>query len=134
MLRIFSIVLLAVTLGSSLSWAAPPREVEVDVAAKIRPPRADASHGDVVLYGADWCPQCRRARKYLASQNIAYRLVDTETPQGKAAYKAARGRETGIPLMVVGNQMIRGFSVESYDRAFETNKKGASKKPGQKRP
>ncbi len=135
MFKGISIVLLAITLGVPTSRAAPPREVEVevDVAAKLRPPRAQASQDDVVLYGADWCPQCRNARKYMASRRIAYRWVDTETPHGNAAYKSARGKQTGIPLLVVGRQSSLGFSVDSYDELFEKNEKSTSRKSEPKR-
>ncbi len=32
----------------------------------------------VVLYGADWCPDCRRAKKYLSSNDVNYQFIDVD--------------------------------------------------------
>lgn len=34
--------------------------------------------GRVVLYGADWCPDCRRAKAYLSDNKINYEFVDVD--------------------------------------------------------
>ena len=34
--------------------------------------------GDVVMYGADWCGDCRRAKAYFADHSIEYTYVDLE--------------------------------------------------------
>ena len=33
---------------------------------------------EIVLYGATWCPDCRRSKAFLSDQRIAYRYVDLE--------------------------------------------------------
>ena len=33
---------------------------------------------DIVFYGADWCPDCRRAKAYLKSNNIDFKFVDVD--------------------------------------------------------
>jgi thioredoxin reductase (NADPH) len=33
---------------------------------------------DIQVYGASWCPDCRRAKKFLADQRIAYEWLDIE--------------------------------------------------------
>jgi thioredoxin reductase (NADPH) len=33
---------------------------------------------DVTVYGAPWCPDCRRAKKFLAEQRVAYEWVDID--------------------------------------------------------
>ena len=33
---------------------------------------------DIIFYGADWCPDCRRAKAYLKSNNIDYKFVDVD--------------------------------------------------------
>ena len=35
-------------------------------------------NGRVVLYGADWCPDCRRAKSYLADNQINYQFIDVD--------------------------------------------------------
>ena len=39
--------------------------------------------GEITVYGAYWCPDCRRAKKFLGEQRIPYNWVDIE--QDKAA-------------------------------------------------
>ena len=35
----------------------------------------------ITFYGADWCPDCRRAKKYLKENNIDYDFVDVDMDQ-----------------------------------------------------
>jgi thioredoxin reductase (NADPH) len=37
------------------------------------------SNGRMVLYGADWCPDCRRAKSYLESNGINYQFIDIDS-------------------------------------------------------
>ncbi len=40
----------------------------------------------VVVYGADWCPDCSRAKKYLGQQMVNFRWVDIERDSEARAY------------------------------------------------
>ncbi len=44
---------------------------------------------EINIYGANWCSDCRRTKKYLGEQRIHYNWFDIEkeTPEGKAAYE-----------------------------------------------
>ncbi|UCG03863.1 MAG: FAD-dependent oxidoreductase [Candidatus Heimdallarchaeota archaeon] len=46
------------------------------------------SESIINVYGANWCSDCRRTKKYLGEQRIHYRWFDIEleTPEGKASY------------------------------------------------
>ena len=35
-------------------------------------------NNQITLYGADWCPDCRRAKAYLKENNIDYTFVDVD--------------------------------------------------------
>lgn len=72
---------------------------------------------NVTLYGASWCPYCRGARTYLAQRGIAFQEVDIDTPSGRYAYDMAGGR-SGVPLLIVGNRRVQGFSKKGYDALF----------------
>jgi len=55
----------------------------------------------VTVYGADWCPDCRRSKKFLGEQFIPYRWVDIEQDLAGEAY--VLGRNNGkriIPTVV----------------------------------
>jgi thioredoxin reductase (NADPH) len=54
------------------------------------------------VYGANWCSDCRRTKKYLGEQRIHYRWLDIEltTPEGEASYEfvlAANEKISGKP-------------------------------------
>jgi thioredoxin reductase (NADPH) len=33
---------------------------------------------EIIVYGADWCGDCRRAKRFLNQHNIPYRWIDIE--------------------------------------------------------
>ena len=55
----------------------------------------------VTVYGAYWCPDCRRSKKFLGEQFIPYRWVDIEQDQEAEAYVLQRndGKRI-IPLIL----------------------------------
>jgi len=58
--------------------------------------------GKITIYGANWCSDCRRTKKYLGEQRIHYewRDIEIESPEGKEAYNfvlAANERTYGKP-------------------------------------
>ena len=53
----------------------------------------------VTVYGADWCGDCRRAKRYLDAEGIPYRYVDLELdPAAQQLVDDAGIR--GIPVIV----------------------------------
>jgi len=57
--------------------------------------------GAIVLYGAEWCPDCRRSKVFLADQRIAYTYVDLEKqPDGVDAVLAYNDGKQIIPTIV----------------------------------
>jgi thioredoxin reductase (NADPH) len=55
----------------------------------------------VTVYGAYWCPDCRRSKKFLGEQFIPYRWVDIEQDQDGEAYVLHRNDGRRIIPMVV---------------------------------
>ena len=50
----------------------------------------DATSARLLVYGASWCPDCRRAKQFLASHRVAYDWVDLEEHPDKTAEVEAR--------------------------------------------
>ena len=81
------------------------------VTGKPPAPRAAAPARplDVVMYATDWCGYCRQAREFFARGGIRYTELDIEkSASAHAEYKGLGGR--GVPLIVVGDQRMSGFS------------------------
>lgn len=52
--------------------------VVTPISSSSPPPSNDGGPGPIVMYGADWCGDCRRAKAYFAAHDIAYDYVDLE--------------------------------------------------------
>jgi glutaredoxin len=72
----------------------------------------------VVMFSADWCPVCRRARAFLAERHIPYTDRNIETdPAARKEYERQGGR--GVPLILVGERRLSGFSPDSFLSLYE---------------
>lgn len=78
---------------------------------------AGKSAAEPQLFTAVWCGYCRKAKAYLAERGLAYREHDIDTADGQLAFAQA-GSASGIPLLLVGEQRVQGFSVSAYDAVF----------------
>lgn len=68
-----------------------------------------AKNGEVVLYATSWCGYCRATRELLAREGVKYREFDIEqSAEGAKLYRALGGR--GVPLLEVGDTLIRGYN------------------------
>jgi mycoredoxin len=56
---------------------------------------------EIVMYGAGWCGDCRRAQRLLDGRGIAYRYIDVEhdTSAGEDARRI--GGSTRIPVILL---------------------------------
>ena len=79
---------------------------------------AEAARPKVDMFGAAWCGPCRLVRSVLDANQVAYRYHDIDTPNGRAAYQAARGSSRSIPLVVVGRTKIVGANIDAIGEAL----------------
>jgi thioredoxin reductase (NADPH) len=60
-----------------------------------------SSETPITVYGASWCPDCRRAKQFLASHRIAYEWIDLEEfPERTAEVEARNDGKRIIPTIV----------------------------------
>jgi len=56
---------------------------------------------DITVFGADWCPDCRRSKRFLTEQRISYDWVDLDRdPGAKAHVERLNGGAAIIPTIV----------------------------------
>jgi thioredoxin reductase (NADPH) len=56
---------------------------------------------EILVYGASWCPDCRRAKKFLADQRVAYSWHDIEAdPEGLKIVQDRNDGKNTIPTIV----------------------------------
>jgi glutaredoxin len=56
---------------------------------------------NIMVYGAPWCPDCRRSKRFLDEQRIAYDWVDIDQrPQAAAFVRELHAGSQIIPTIV----------------------------------
>lgn len=68
---------------------------------------------ELTVYGADWCGDCRRAKRYLHAAGVAYRWVDLTRDRGSKAMVTAAGLRA-IPVIATpdGRVLMEPSSAE----------------------
>ena len=80
---------------------------------------AKASAGsNIILYSAEWCGACRKAKRYLGRQGVDFELRDIDNPAAARELQAKTGRRA-IPVLEVGGRIVTGFSAKAYDALLD---------------
>jgi glutaredoxin len=106
-----------------LKLDAPPPLTPTD-AARIREARlarsgaqgqrATAGRGpEIILYSADWCGACRKAKRFLTRNDIAFDERNVDNPRVAEELLRKTGQR-GIPVIDVDGRIISGFNPQSY--------------------
>lgn len=55
----------------------------------------------ITMYGAEWCGDCRRSKKFLDANNVAYNYIDVEADES-ASEKVIEinGGQRSIPVII----------------------------------
>ncbi len=73
---------------------------------------------EIVIYTTAWCGYCKKAKAYFAANKISYKEYDIEEDRfAKRAYERMGGE--GVPLILVGDQRLTGFSERRFDSAYK---------------
>jgi len=101
--------------GRVMYGSQPPTSAKAKVVEdRIQSYSAPATTQAVVMYATSWCGYCAQARAYFAKNRIRYVEYDVEKDAAaKAEFKRLGGR--GVPLIVQGGSVMRGFSEQSFE-------------------
>ncbi len=75
----------------------------------------------IILYSADWCGWCKKAKIHLDRQGVNYQIRDIDQPQNLQELVSKTGQK-GIPVLDVGGKVVTGFSPERYDQLIREAK------------
>lgn len=130
MIRIMTILglfwgVVGITFGSVLDSGKSPQEIAAEIVSGARAryelQQREKEKIKVTMYATKWCGYCRAARGYFAAKDIKYVEYDIEHDRdAKAAFKRLGGK--GVPLIVINNQVMRGFSEERFERFYRASK------------
>src|ERR671936_335817 len=73
------------------------------------------SHTNLTVYGAPWCSDCKRAKKFLGEQRVHYEWVDVEqNAEGLALVERANQGKRIIPTIVFedGSMLVEPSNAE----------------------
>ena len=74
---------------------------------------AVAGQPEITLYSTSWCGYCEKTRNFFDANGIYYTELDVEkTTAGYEGHKKLGGG--GIPVTVIGEEVIRGYSEEHF--------------------
>jgi glutaredoxin len=79
--------------------------------------RASGRNSGVVLYYADWCGYCKKAKRWLDERNIGYDLRDVDIARYGEELAEVSGSKS-VPVLSVGGEIVRGFNPDAYKRAL----------------
>ena len=75
---------------------------------------------DIVVYGADWCGDCVRAKRLLDRTGVAYRWIDVDVVAGAAQEARRLSGRTNIPVVVMpGGDILVEPSDPELEAALE---------------
>lgn len=78
---------------------------------------------EITVYGADWCPDCRRAKRLLDERQIPYRWVDIDKDREgeKFVIQTNRGNRS-VPTIVFadGSILVEPSNAELSEKLFTT--------------
>jgi glutaredoxin len=87
-------------------------------------PRAIASaqasdeQPQVIMYATNWCPYCQQSREFFRRHGIVYTEYDVE--RDRDAYRENRRLGGGgVPMIVVGDQVVSGFNAQRLTQLLE---------------
>jgi len=63
----------------------------------------------VKVYSTSTCPYCSRAKDFLKQNNIDFENIDVSQDQAKAQEMIDLSGQMGVPVVVVGDDVIVGF-------------------------
>ncbi len=69
---------------------------------------------NVTIYTTDWCHVCKKAKRYMNDESIQYTERDIEKSR-KAKREFDRLGGKGVPVIVVGEKKMHGFSAQKLD-------------------
>ncbi|AKI97659.1 glutaredoxin family protein [Kosmotoga pacifica] len=73
-------------------------------------------HLKVTVYSTPSCPWCRKVKQYFKSLGIPFKDVDVSKDPRKAEEMYRKSGQMGVPVVVIGNQVIVGFDKAKIDR------------------
>jgi glutaredoxin 3 len=74
---------------------------------------------EVTIYTTPTCPWCHRTKAWLRDKKIRYKEVDVTTDKKGLEEMVRISGQTGVPVIVVGDEVIVGFKESRLNEIFK---------------
>ncbi len=64
---------------------------------------------ELLVYSANWCRDCREAKRFLAQHSIPYREIDIESVPGAADEVIRNTGKRAIPQFVIDGKWVQPY-------------------------
>ncbi len=72
----------------------------------------------IVMYSTEWCAYCKNAKRHFASNALPFTEYDIERdPRARKLYKRMGAK--GVPVILVGNKRMNGFSERGFEKIYD---------------
>jgi len=75
--------------------------------------------GEVTIYTTPTCPWCHRTKAWMRDKKIRYKEVDVTTDKKGLEEMVRISGQTGVPVIVVGEEVIVGFKESRLNEIFK---------------
>jgi glutaredoxin len=89
----------------TMDGGGPVLRLKPEVSAQL----AGFTQARVVMFATSWCPYCAQARELFAAQGVSYVEFDIERDHEQARFQKDVLRQSGVPMIVIGNRLVPGF-------------------------
>jgi glutaredoxin len=104
--------------GASARHGSLPQRARTPAATRTASAESSsASQPEIILYSADWCPACQKAKAYMDEQSIAYEERNIDEPEWRVEMERTAG-PGGIPVFDIEGKILRGFSAQQLQQVL----------------
>ena len=73
---------------------------------------------EVKVYSTPTCPYCKLTKEYLSSKGITFTNIDVSLDKAAGEEMIKISGQMGVPVIVVGNEVIAGFDKGAINKAL----------------
>jgi thioredoxin 1 len=87
-----------------------PRDSYLKAVAEAKEYQKPEGPAEVIVYTTPSCPYCHMVKSYFDDRKVAYTEIDVAKDEAAAMQMIERSGKSGVPQILINNQMVVGFN------------------------